>query len=443
MATSAVFTKTAGEIITQALRDSRIIPVEQSVQAIDFARGIEALNNIATEWQSQDINLWLTDHAVLPLVTDQRKYLLGPGGDECANEDNFFSTTLGANQVASDTAITVVSTTDMVAAPNILVTDPTASTQDWTAINSATLSISGGLVITNVGATAGGADFSLTTTIGQTYRVRFGYTLGTSSSCTFSVLNGVTVADTITLSATAANTELTITAATATITFRAQNVSTTTGETSTVSSLNFVDDETGSRIGFELTDGSRFWDRVLNVNTSATIDITAGLPSAASNGLSVFFYTTQIDRPLRLLRNGGQYSDTITGSETPANRWSRDEYFNQPDKDASGTVTQWYYQPTLENGELFVWQVASSVNNILRFSYIRPALVYTEKTDLLDFPSEFFMPLKWAIAAEIGPSYGVKDNRQLVLESKAVGKLEQALAHDTEMDAFYIQPDFN
>lgn len=441
MTRSAVSTKTVGDIIKEALRDSRVIPVEQPVQAIDNERGIDALNNIAKTWQAQDINLWLEDLAVLPLNVGQARYLLGPSGAECGNSSDFFDTTLNAAQVATDTAITVTSSEDMVEAPDILTTDVTTSIQDWTAINDATLSVSSGILITNVGGLAGGADFSLTTTPGVTYRVRFGYTLGTSVSCVFSVLNSTTVASTITLTATAASTELTITAVGDTIIFRALNTSTTVGETSTVSSLNYVNESTGSIIGFELTDGSRYWDRVLNVNSTTSIDIRTGLSGAASSGLSVLFFTTQIERPMRLLQRGCTYASTITESEIPVTRWARSQYFEQPDKSSTGTVNQYTYRPRLSDGELFIWQVAGNVNNVFRFNYVRPALVYTETTDILDFPSEWFEPLKWTIAAELGPSYGLPDNRQLVLESKAASSLQQVLDHDTEMDAMILQPD--
>jgi hypothetical protein len=440
---TTVFAKTAGKLIEEALRDARLIAVEQPVQDIDNKRGLDSLNNVAKYWQNQDINLWLEDQGVLPLVAGQARYLLGPNGAECANADNFFNTTLGADQVATDTAITVASTTNMVAAPDILLTDPTVSTQDWTAINSATLSTSSGLVITNVSSTAGGADYSLAVTPGKTYRVRFGFTLGTSSSVAFSVLNGTTVADTVTLTASAPSTELAITAVNDLIIFRAQNVSTTTGHDSTVSSLNYVDDKTGSKIGFELTDGTRYWDYVLNVNSATTIDITTGLLSGATSGLTVFFYTTKLDRPMRLLRHGCTYSDSISGSEIPVNRWSRSQYLEQADKNSTGTISQFTYRPRLNDGELFVWQVAGSVKNVFRFNYVRPARVYSETTDILDFPSEFYMALKWNVAADIAPSYGLNESRQMVLESKAQTMLEEALGHDTEYDEMILQPDFN
>ena len=245
MTTSRVFTKSVGEIIEEVLRDARIIAAEQPVNGSDFERGLSSLNNVAKSWQSQDLNQWLQEEAVLPLITSQKKYLLGPGGAEAADANLFFNTTLGAAGSATDTVITVASSTNMVAAPNILTLDPTDSTQDWTAINSATLSISSGLVVTNVSSTAGGADYALATTAGETYRVRFDFTLGTSSSVAFSVLNVSTVAATVTLTSTTPNNELTITASTAEIIFRVQNVSTTTGHTSTTANLEYVDEDTG------------------------------------------------------------------------------------------------------------------------------------------------------------------------------------------------------
>ena len=95
MTTSSIFTKTAGGIIEEALRDGRIIPVEQPVQAIDNKRGLDALNNVAKYWQTQAINLWKQEQAIIPLVVDQQRYLLGPatGDDEASDSDDFFNTT--------------------------------------------------------------------------------------------------------------------------------------------------------------------------------------------------------------------------------------------------------------------------------------------------------------------------------------------------------------
>jgi len=437
--TSAILQSTAGDLITRALRSSRIIATEQPIQDKDFQQGFDAIESVLKHWQAQGIHLWSKTSAIIPLVKDQRKYLLGPGGDEIAELDTFVNTTLTSALIATTTTLPVVSTTGMAGAPNILSQDVTLSTQDWTAINSATLSVSSGILITNGAAVAGGAEFTLDTTIGRTYRVRFGYTKGTSVSAVFTVLNGGVSADTTTLTATGTG-ELTITALTSTITFRAENTSAVSGETSTVSSLNFIDESEGDRIGIELDDGTRQWTDILDVLSSTSVELKTGLTGAAATSNTVFSYEIQIGRPLRLLN--AQFGETITASEIPVNRWSEDEYFDQSDKDSSGTVVNWYYTPSLNLGELFVWQVAANVNQVLRFRYNRPINIPTAQSDLLDIPSEWNMPLQWAIAAEVGPGYGLKAERQLTLELKAGTTLDEALGHDVERDSMLIQPDF-
>lgn len=439
MASSAILTKTVGELIQESLRDARIIPSEQPIHAIDFEKGLTAANNVIKHLQAQGYHLWSETEAVLPLVAGKAKYLLGPGGDDVAEADSFFNTTTTLAHITTDTTITVASTAGMVAAPDILDFDVTASTQDWTAINSATLSVSSGLVVTNGAASAGGAEFSLDSTVGQTYKVRFDYVKGSSVGMLFEVLNGVTVEDAVTLTATGSG-ELTITAVLTNIVFRATNTSAVITEDSTVSSLNFVDTETGSRIGIELDNGTRDWTFVLNVPSLTTVDILDGLTDDSASGLSVYSYVNAVDRPLRI--SSSRYADTITGSEQEATKWSRSEYFNQPDKLTTGTVNQFYYDPQLGQGSLYVWPVAGNVNNILRFTYDRPLLISSNAEDPLDMPSEWFVAMKWAVAAAVGPQYGVKGEAYIFLKQNAAETMREVLGFDEEETDFQLQPDF-
>lgn len=437
MATSRILLKTAGTLVEEALRDARIIAAEQPINDIDRRRGFDSLNNVVKYWQSQDLNLWLKEEAVLPLNVGQALYLLGPNGAECADANNFFDTSLTAALVTNDLVVTVSDTTGMISAPNTLESDPTQGTTGWTPINNATLAA--GLIITNVGATQGGADFSLPATPGETYRVHFTYTLGTSVSCTFSVLNGTTVADTVTLNATG-STFLTITAINDTITFRAQNDSAIAGQDSTVSNLQYIVQDSGSRVGIELDDGTRFWGDVYTVDSSTQFTMVSGITGAAAINNTVYSYTEKLSRPMRLLNV--RYADNLAASEIPTNRWSRQEYFEQPDKRSQGTITQWYYSPQIKDGEFYVWQVANSVNSVARISYVKPALVYSEVEDELEPPSEWYMPLKWAIAEDIAPSYGISGQRLLEIRTMAEDSLEKVLAHDNEYSSLYFQPDY-
>lgn len=434
MTTSFTLSKTAGKLVEQALRKARIIPAEQPVQPIDYERGLESLNNIVKFLQTEGVPLWNIQRAVLPLDKSESKYLLGPSGAPCGTEDTFYSTSLTVANIATDTVLTVP-TTGMVAAPNILSSDPTDSTQDWDTTN-ATLAISSGLRVSNDSASAGYAEYTLDVTAGQTYVFRYSYTLGTSVSGVFSVLNGTTIEDTSTLTASATDQELTITANTGTIVFRAGNGSTTGSEYSTVYDLNYVDTETGSRIGIELDDETRQWTHVLNVDSATSCDIVSGLTGAAAINNTVHHFSEQIQRPLEI--DNTNYGSNFTASEIPVDVWARQEYMEQTDKSSKGTVNGAYYNPTLTNGELYVWQTASNVKNVLRFDVLEPLKSYSATTDTLDVAEEYYQALLWGVAADIGPEYGVKQDRQMVLEGKAGAALDKALDNDSEMGSIYF-----
>ena len=80
MTASFVLTKTVGTMIEESLRDARIIPSEQTVQAIDYTKGLSALNNVIKYWQTEGVHLWQIKRGVLPLITSQQVYSLGPSG---------------------------------------------------------------------------------------------------------------------------------------------------------------------------------------------------------------------------------------------------------------------------------------------------------------------------------------------------------------------------
>lgn len=441
MTASKIYTQTAGELIEGALKDARIIPAQQPIKAIDYENGLKSLNKVSKYWQTKGAHLWLIERAILPMNVGQMVYELGPNGDPCGYADSFYTTSLGANAALAATALTVDDSTGMVEAPDILDSDPTDSTQDWTATLSA-LSISSGLRVTNSGAAAGSATYELDATVGQTYRVRFGFTLGTSVSATISVLNGTTVEDSILLSASDATNELVITASVDPIVFKVANTSTTINQYSTVYDLQYVDDITGSRIGIELDDGTVQWTYVLDVNSATSITLTDGLTDTATDGNQIQSFSRQIDRPL-MIEDNMMFNSSATSSGIPVNKWSRQEYMQQPQKNGQGTVVNWYYNPTLAQGLLYVWQTANNITNTIDFDVRKPISIYTDISDELDFPAEAFLPLQWAVASDLGPSYGVKPDKQAINEDKAKEFFESWTGSDQDDGSFFITPDFS
>ena len=229
---TAVHTETAGEVIKSALKKARIIPALQTIQPKDTANGLEALRDILKHFQTQGLNLWKKERGILPLIANQQRYLLGPNGSDCAKRDTFVNTTLTADEIATATVIDVTSSTGMAGAPDILTANPATATTDWTATDSAVLTISSQkLLITNGTTAAGGGTYDLTTTIGNDYIISFSYEKGTSASADFTASDVNGSLATVNLSATGTST-LSFTATDTTTTFKAANNSTTDTETS-------------------------------------------------------------------------------------------------------------------------------------------------------------------------------------------------------------------
>jgi len=285
-----------------------------------------------------------------------------------------------------------------------------------------------------------GVELALDTDIGVNYQLSVEFSDQGGPSIEFTIFDSTGELDRE-LGADTGTVILQFTARDLSTTFSAQLFGATSpGDEFIIVNLNYLDVEAGDRIGIELDDGTRHWDNIVTVDSDTQVTINNGIPNEATTGNTVYTYGTAIARPMRLLQ--ARFAETITASEIPVRQWSRDEYFDQPDKDSSGTVVNWYYTPTLTIGQLFVWQVANDINQVLRFTFVDPIEVPTGASDMLEVPSEWYMPLKWSIAAEMGPSRGLPDNRQIVLESKAAATLSEALAFDVERESLSFQPDF-
>ena len=173
--TSPILSTTARDIIESAYRVTNITPAQQAVKPFQVQRGLSALNLIIKNWQAQGLHLWSKTEAFIPLVVGQKKYKLGPDGDDITTERNdpVFCTNVETAAIATDTTVAVFDVSGFVVPATILSFSPTDSTQDWTALNSGTLS-SDGTTLTVVNTTdAGGADFTLDVTSGNEFIIQF------------------------------------------------------------------------------------------------------------------------------------------------------------------------------------------------------------------------------------------------------------------------------
>lgn len=193
----------------------------------------------------------------------------------------------------------------------------------------------------------------------------------------------------------------------------------------------------GDRVGVQLSSGAFHWTTASATSTGATVSLSVGLPSGASASARVYVYTAIIDRPLRVLNAQSAWS--ITDAEIPLESFSRQEYFDQPDKNTQGQTSNYYYSPQLTAGELYVWPTAQSNLNVLRMTYVEPLEIMISNIDAPQFPDEWQECLAYLLATRIMDEYGVPQDRQALIKMKADELLGENLAFDNDADPMLIE----
>lgn len=193
--------------------------------------------------------------------------------------------------------------------------------------------------------------------------------------------------------------------------------------------------------GILLADGTRFWTTIASVDSAIQVTLTAGLTGATLSGATLFTFTTLIDRPLRI--SNTRRKTFGIDSEIQVRSWSRQEYFNQTNKAAQGTLIQAYYSPLRTNGRYYVWQTASSANDYARISFERPIKDVDLESETLDIPQEWQETVIYNGAARLMDAYTVPPQKAQMILVKAQFLLENSLGWDQEKESIYVQPDFS
>ena len=194
---------------------------------------------------------------------------------------------------------------------------------------------------------------------------------------------------------------------------------------------------TGDFIGVELADGTRQWT-TLTVTGATTLTLAAALTGDIDDLSSVYTYTTATDQPVRI--DSVRYADAYTSDEISTSMVARDEYFNQPSKTTSGAVNTWYFQRNLDFGHLYVWPIADNCKRLLRITFIKPQYIPEDQSEDVLIPPEWYVALKFKLAADLAMSYGVDPNRQMMLEQKAAIYLQKAISSDDDGASFQFTP---
>ncbi len=210
------------------------------------------------------------------------------------------------------------------------------------------------------------------------------------------------------------------------------------GADTTVILASVTDMSVNDYIGIILDDGDTFWTTITNINTGTlTVTLDDAIPGSgevASENNYVHTYTNKINRPLRILQgrrysyNGG--NEILIGDQN-GNPIAREDYFSLPNKAQSGTPVQFYYDPQMTTGILYLWPSPSDSNYAFKFTYMRPICTYDELTDTSDLPQEWQAAIVDGLATRLCPTYG-QSARYPSLKDMAMESYQMLKNYDNE-----------
>jgi hypothetical protein len=193
----------------------------------------------------------------------------------------------------------------------------------------------------------------------------------------------------------------------------------------------------GDKIAVLLDNQTSFFTAVNGAPVGNVVTLSDALTDSVASGNTVYSFKETAPRPLRI-RNA-QYADAFNNSEIPIQSFSRDTYFDQPVKLTSGSVSNWYYDPQLSTGKLYLWPVPYADKNVVRFTAQRPFNVAVNNIDSVDFPDEWHLCLAYMTAASMMDEYGLPADRQQAIQAKADDYLMNCLSFDNDASPVKIE----
>ncbi len=193
----------------------------------------------------------------------------------------------------------------------------------------------------------------------------------------------------------------------------------------------------GQYIGLQMDDGSTLWTKITGI-AGAVISLNANLYTTSAAGNNVFSYTDVAQRPLDILEAKRR---DVNGNDTTIIVGNRDDYEMLSNKMNQGSVSQVYYQPTLNNGTLYVWPVSVNSTDRIVMSAKIPFQDFDSMTDNAYFPVEALRMLKWNLAEEIMIEWDCNPQKCAMI-SKAAEKAKAEFSfYDTEV-SFNFAPEY-
>ena len=169
--------------------------------------------------------------------------------------------------------------------------------------------------------------------------------------------------------------------------------------------------------------GMKLWQR-----RTKEITLTAGDNSYTLGATG----TVTMDRPEDII---AAYRRDSNNKDTPVGKMSREEYWRLSNKTAVGVPINYYYDPQLDNGVLYIYltpDATVAANNTLIIDYKKPIDDADATTNDIEIPKEWYLPLKWIVADEIMIEFDIPEEDKIRIERKANSHKKHTIATDIE-----------
>jgi hypothetical protein len=192
-------------------------------------------------------------------------------------------------------------------------------------------------------------------------------------------------------------------------------------------------------VGIVADDDTVHWSTIASVDSSTQITIDDATVAASASGNRVYSFTTRANRPLKIhsVRRRSE-----TANDVPLIKLSREEYFDLPAKDSVGTPVQFFYDPQLTTGKLYLWPKPSDPEVRLKMTYQRQLEDFDAAGNNPDFPQEWLECLTYNLAVRLAPAFGKDQKAIATLAPMAVSMLESIKSYDNEVTSISISPNY-
>lgn len=146
---------------------------------------------------------------------------------------------------------------------------------------------------------------------------------------------------------------------------------------------------------------------------------------------------TAASRPFRIY--GINRKATTGGNEVPLLELSRKSWMEVPTKSSTGTPVQYYYDPQMSVGKLYIWPAPLDTTYKLILSMERPLTDILDDTETYDFPQEWLELLCYGLAWRLAPEYGMSIAERQQLGTEYATLRDIILSGDTESNSVYFE----